>query len=228
MNGTQQFPHYTWGYIALFKPEAVIPIVPSLYVRVYRLLVSYSVFYVSSLTIREGISATQRKILKFRRFPHYTWGYIDKVIRMAEDLSVPSLYVRVYRYGSKERTPAKSSLTIREGISRFLSIPFTRLKFPHYTWGYIALKIRNSSYIQVPSLYVRVYRNFRCRVSVSVCSLTIREGISKRNAKKKTQKLRSLIICEGILVIFASFRIPHIKNVKIFQKNTKKGSQKYE
>ena len=62
--------------------------------------------------------------------------------------------------------------------------------------------------IQVPSLYVRVYR---------------------KEMQKKTQKLRSLIICEGILVIFASSGIPHIKNVKIFQKiHTKKGNQKYE
>ena len=46
-------------------------------------------------------------------------------------------------------------------------------------WGCIALSIRNSSYIQVPSLYVRVYREIRQRYRLSYSSLIICEGVSE-------------------------------------------------
>lgn len=52
-------------------------------------------------------------------------------------------------------------------------------KFPHCMWGYIGEQYSNTKNYEVPSLYVRVYRNFRCRVSVSACSLTVCEGVSK-------------------------------------------------
>ena len=141
---------------------------------------------------------------------------------------VPSLYVRVYRSVCVLYLYRSSSLTIREGISDWIPLDYRFYMFPHYTWGYIVSWPPGLTETPVPSLYVRVYRTENEVLLLWDGSFTIREGISKRNAKKKTQKLRSLIICEGILVIFASFRIPHIKNVKIFQKNTKKGSQKYE
>ena len=163
-----------------------------------------------------------------RLFPHYTWGYIVLFAYCICIGLVPSLYVRVYRLKNPQFVIYTSSLTIREGISDWIPLDYRFYMFPHYTWGYIAENNAATCGRSVPSLYVRVYRIMASGAYRDSGSLTIREGISKRNAKKKTQKLRSLIICEGILVIFASFRIPHIKNVKIFQKNTKKGSQKYE
>ena len=137
-----------------------------------------------SLTIREGISASFAYGGKWSPFPHYTWGYIIEFKGDKFSIIVPSLYVRVYRREQRRDMRQVSSLTIREGISYHGLRGLQRLRFPHYTWGYIALKTRFFFCEMVPSLYVRVYRNFRCRVSVSVCSLTIREGISKRNAKK--------------------------------------------
>ena len=161
-----------------------------------------------SLTIREGISPWHRPFWTSYRFPHYTWGYIEQEQRLHEVKVVPSLYVRVYHLSFSSFVFPWSSLTIREGISHWKrGSSFVRW-FLHYTWGYIVIFAAECLFQFVPSLYVRVYR---------------------KEMQKKTQKLRSLIICEGILVIFASSRIPHIKNVKIFQKiHTKKGNQKYE
>ena len=160
------------------------PPVPSLYVRVYRLWWTAEEKWVRSLTIREGISPYLSPPAACNLFPHYTWGYIGWQKRKRDRQKVPSLYVRVYHLSFSSFVFPWSSLTIREGIS--LSLRETSLVslFPHYTWGYIAENNAATCGRSVPSLYVRVYRNFRCRVSVSVCSLTIREGISKRNAKK--------------------------------------------
>ena len=217
--------------------------------RVYRGKWYNSVFITSSLTIREGISPTPAARVCAGLFPHYTWGYIDlnprklfllpvpslyvRVYRKRDEwpkgghpfphytwgyivqavvpfgkIPVPSLYVRVYRREQRRDMRQVSSLTIREGISHWKrGSSFVRW-FLHYTWGYIVIFAAECLFQFVPSLYVRVYR---------------------KEMQKKTQKLRSLLICEGILVIFASSRIPHIKNVKIFQKiHTKKGNQKYE
>ena len=160
-----------------------------------------------SLTIREGISRCKNELTTCRKFPHYTWGYITRLIRCKPVWRVPSLYVRVYHLSFSSFVFPWSSLTIREGISFKPLYHSAKSPFHHYTWGYIIEFKGDKFSIIVPSLYVRVYR---------------------KEMQKKTQKLRSLIICEGILVIFASFRITHIKNVKIFQKNTKKGNQKYE
>ena len=140
--------------------------------------------YWGSLTIREGISWRSKRVLSKSQFPHYTWGYIVECVQVWTTWRVPSLYVRVYRHIYHLRLPVICSLTIREGISDGRRENETGRRFPHYTWGYITRLIRCKPVWRVPSLYVRVYRNFRCRVSVSVCSLTIREGISKRNAKK--------------------------------------------
>ena len=180
-----------------------------------------------SLTIREGISDFQVCRGRFIPFPHYTWGYIGRGMsdqregivpslyvrvyrkkrREFLQKAVPSLYVRVYRTGNGQGGNDNCSLTIREGIScKFLQNCF-RDSFPHYTWGYIDSRAGDANERAIPSLYVRVYRGMNPSGLSSICSL---------------------IICEGILVIFASCRITHIKNVKIFQKNTKKGSQKYE
>ena len=51
-----KFPHYTWGYIVLIMPIFQVLRVPSLYVRVYRILGIPFAGRPRSLTIREGIS----------------------------------------------------------------------------------------------------------------------------------------------------------------------------
>ena len=173
-----RFPHYTWGYIAE-KPGTFSPyLVPSLYVRVYRwLLLSFQVF-LSSLTIREGISLVPAVVMMHSRFPHYTWGYIGRQGRGTGTGCVPSLYVRVYRQEEKQMIFGERSLTIREGISRCKNELTTCRKFHHYTWGYIICRFPHLSFLGVPSLYVRVYRSSRCTIRQNPRSITIREGIS--------------------------------------------------
>ena len=152
------FPHYTWGYIATSGLLVVLIMVPSLYVRVYR--VPHFIFFPSgsSLTIREGISASLQKIKGAK--------------------TVPSLYVRVYRFLFSSCIAFSCSLTIREGISPVFWLFGTFWKFPHYTWGYIAEDTGRMPPLCVPSLYVRVYRGmYRCTLFQN-SSLTIREGIS--------------------------------------------------
>ena len=71
----------------------------------------------------------------------------------------------------------QGSLIICEGISQHNSREVNRMRFPHYMWGYIGILRFRSLNIQVPSLYVRVYR------------------MSERNG---LPIMSSLIICEGI------------------------------
>ena len=73
-------------------------------------------------------------------------------------VTVPSLYVRVYRKLNPSGRIARSSLTVCEGIS-----PFMKKHLPT---------------IYVPSLYVRVYRLLVVIVSYCSSSLTVCEGIS--------------------------------------------------
>ena len=111
------FPHYTWGYIDTVPLRRYLTGVPSLYVRVYRVAVSYFFNNSGSLTIREGISPD--KVAKNRNavFPHYTWGYIVYQHMNVSYYAVPSLYVRVYRSFRGLEFLMWRSLTIREGIS---------------------------------------------------------------------------------------------------------------
>ena len=95
--GLAWFPHYTWGYIGRKVAMCWRSHVPSLYVRVYRHIYHLRLPVICSLTIREGISDGRRENETGRRFPHYTWGYITRLIRCKPVWRVPSLYVRVYR-----------------------------------------------------------------------------------------------------------------------------------
>ena len=115
---TNEFPHYTWGYIGLKKIKEIQVKVPSLYVRVYR--------------------RNKVKFFSLVKFPHYTWGYIVLYMAQLCNNIVPSLYVRVYRKGFEGKLYEASSLTIREGISQMFSAMERQALFPHYTWGYIA------------------------------------------------------------------------------------------
>ena len=193
-----KFPHYTWGYIGSYGTKDLTLIVPSLYVRVYRLLWVFLHSSCSSLTIREGISLKAFYPKHSRTFPHYTWGYIVQHLRRNFILNVPSLYVRVYRFRQSAlaclNVPSLyvrvyrsfvvlsalwlCSLTIREGISITSQISLHHIWFPHYTWGYIVDELEQELSGDVPSLYVRVYRNAVNDWQQERGSLTIREGIS--------------------------------------------------
>ena len=98
MQGFFRFPHYTWGYIVVKNHECKSHHVPSLYVRVYRTLTPGNCFCSRSLTIREGISGERWLCVDGHMFPHYTWGYIGVWKDYDYFRTVPSLYVRVYRY----------------------------------------------------------------------------------------------------------------------------------
>ena len=178
------FPHYTWGYIAALSSHNQSKEVPSLYVRVYRAIYWQRTQDASSLTIREGISSHNGSQILWRTFPHYTWGYIAVLCFTHFGFIVPSLYVRVYRTKLYSIFITTRSLTIREGISLSVSKSGQRDGFPHYTWGYIDITNGRRTTTPVPSLYVRVYRTENEVLLLWDGSFTIRDGISKRNAKK--------------------------------------------
>ena len=91
---------------------------------------------------------------------------------------VPSLYVRVYRWRRWFRQWICCSLIICEGISARFSVRCSTVWFPHYMWGYIMLARFARCPLDVPSLYVRVYRIQYFLLAIYRCSLIICEGIS--------------------------------------------------
>ena len=133
------FPHYMWGYIA--EPHRVwdISAVPSLYVRVYRLVCWTPRRQCGSLIICEGISIQKLNIHQRGKFPHYMWGYIGWPLAVIYRRPVPSLYVRVYRVLEKSVLYITCSLIICEGISSFSILNMWMREFPHYMWGYIEI-----------------------------------------------------------------------------------------
>ena len=131
-----------------------------------------------SLIICEGISSWQCNSTIDCRFPHYMWGYIYSGRYCIVLISVPSLYVRVYRARPCYQSLTACSLIICEGISATLLWIGGRPPFPHYMWGYIVRKIFIGIGCRVPSLYVRVYRIEEARKPVRRSSLIICEGIS--------------------------------------------------
>ena len=136
----KMFPHYMWGYIfdeTLKKQPAMVP---SLYVRVYRVPLVSSIKYFRSLIICEGISTVIWGKVASIQFPHYMWGYIASRFANSSGVSVPSLYVRVYRNIIRERWTEWGSLIICEGISAFFASGVWIFRFPHYMWGYIVCR----------------------------------------------------------------------------------------
>ena len=158
--------------------------VPSLYVRVYHLERWIRIFLRCSLTIREGVSFASCYCVCPLVFPHYTWGCIAKHKAQKEVKEVPSLYVRVYRTEKLWEWRFTSSLTIREGISKWIQRIWLDITFPHYTWGYIDKTAKPRRFSHVPSLYVRVYRLYFGFLGLFESSLTIREGISPRTLEE--------------------------------------------
>ena len=134
-----RFPHYMWGYIERFPGFRVLLIVPSLYVRVYRMVGKFRKRMNCSLIICEGISPQPIFQVAHQAFPHYMWGYIEYIKSLTWETSVPSLYVRVYRQPSITLLNLSRSLIICEGISYTRNAGGTETAFPHYMWGYIEI-----------------------------------------------------------------------------------------
>ena len=147
-----------WGYIVFSRMCREHLLVPSLYVRVYRLKsLSVPADY-RSLIICEGISDYGTMKGEEPKFPHYMWGYIGHKAIGQNKALVPSLYVRVYRINRIPGTTGRGSLIICEGISRRFIQWALRGLFPHYMWGYIIGGGSLTTAAGVPSLYVRVYQ----------------------------------------------------------------------
>ena len=106
------------------------------------------------------------------------WGCIIFHFQPASFAKVPSLYVRVYRNSVRGCQNARGSLTVCEGISPCLAYFNSWKMFPHYTWGYIAIRRAGIRHNAVPSLYVRVYRYHRQLSATDYGSLIVCEGIS--------------------------------------------------
>ena len=167
-----------WGYIAAEQAFYEKHIVPSLYVRVYRLKSTGARRNSGSLIICEGISTLYRQRTQDAWFPHYMWGYIGIKRAWPCGRAVPSLYVRVYRRKVLHYFVKESSLIICEGISPLSDRMASTIRFPHYMWGYIAISRTFKPDTVVPSLYVRVYRAAKPFISTLDGSLIICEGIS--------------------------------------------------
>lgn len=176
-----------WGCIGLAGHIQRSKGVPSLYVRVYRKRFRRNKIKNCSLTIREGVSVEPLTLDVFTTFPHYTWGCIALLERSATRQTVPSLYVRVYHIKPAISLAGMSSLTIREGVSEKQDDVKKSMQFPHYMWGCIDETAGDVENYSVPSLYVRVYRACLVRRLMCIRSLTIREGVSRRQIVWKTE-----------------------------------------
>ena len=115
---------------------------------------------------------------KYWVFPHCMWGYIEKTRQAEGSLTVPSLYVRVYRRCYQHRQKNQGSLTVCEGISTGYRLGQIISPFPHCMWGYIDTVVLKDGTKVVPSLYVRVYRGRNTTAAPGQGSLTVCEGIS--------------------------------------------------
>ena len=167
-----------WGYIDLAFTLIRYINVPSLYVRVYRMVGKFRKRMNCSLIICEGISPQPIFQVAHQAFPHYMWGYIVHEERRRNRNGVPSLYVRVYRGILGWSAGVSGSLIICEGISRARRNARAAEEFPHYMWGYIAATGAERRVRRLPSLYVRVYHQHGKLLKSLKCSLIICEGIS--------------------------------------------------
>ena len=181
------FPHYMWGCIDNVVKAFNDGWVPSLYVRVYHFIMNNLKTGMSSLIICEGVSDSGGGVTYGRQFPHYMWGCIDIGDCFALSFVVPSLYVRVYRNSDFAIIPIAGSLIICEGVSDWLATYKEVRAFPHYMWGCIEKDFVEIKSKIVPSLYVRVYRACLVRRLMCIRSLTIHEGVSRRQIVGKTE-----------------------------------------
>ena len=148
-----------WGCIAENVGSIQKPLVPSLYVRVYRTRKKFSYLYQCSLTVCEGVSVDYKCIADPCMFPHCMWGCIESIKCNLHFKTVPSLYVRVYRNIFNLKTCRNGSLTVCEGVSEPHIYTSGERGFPHCMWGCIEAMFCVMNIQKVPSLYVRVYRS---------------------------------------------------------------------
>ena len=167
--------------------------------RVYRRNRDISHSVKCFLTVCEGVSTLYRQRTQSRQFPHCMWGYIIRACCIYCIQCVPSLYVMVYRGHKCYRwrwlcsltvcegvslvgvtlLPQQRSLTVCEGVSRLYQAFKDNAPFPHCMWGYIVISDTEPFCDNVPSLYVRVYRECCWFIPGGRRSLIICEGISK-------------------------------------------------
>ena len=146
--------------------------------RVYRPLQVFIQGKYRSLIICEGVSNFFRFFGIISAFPHYMWGCIVFLQVSLFCVSVPSLYVRVYRRITGKIWQDTSSLIICEGVSCFNVSSTPNFGFPHYMWGCIGRRGDCVRHRGVPSLYVRVYRYEHSTQIELAGSLIICEGVS--------------------------------------------------
>ena len=204
-----------WGYIAKVDGKMPYPVVPSLYVRVYRKSRILCRNVICSLIICEGISPIYLTCNFVIWFPHYMWGYIAETVGSTEKRHVPSLYVRVYRWYFCFFLLIKCSLIICEGIS---SIPRRSSQintFPHYMWGYIVKMNGFKQKYKVPSLYVRVYRKNTSECRSQQCSLIICEGISAYSSSSASSSAFPHYMWGYIVLIMPIFQVLRVPSLYV-------------
>ena len=151
------FPHCMWGYIVVVGIWLGRNWVPSLYVRVYRLLKTCYNWWRSSLTVCEGVSWLEAEFIWEAEFPHCMWECIARARALSVRAcgSVPSLYVRVHHKPKNMIRKKSCSLIICEGVS-ITTLLFRHMQwFPHYMWGCIGPVTPKPGHLSIPSLYVR-------------------------------------------------------------------------
>ena len=167
-----------WGCIGAGIYLWEVPVVPSLYVRVYRWTSSQNHQERRSLTVCEGVSGFFL-FWRFRtRFPHCMWGCIGRLKSMRFPRMVPSLYVRVYRNRNDKNNSEISSLTVCEGVSSSEMSLGETSEFPHCMWGCIWRQQLRPDRAAVSSLYVRVYRPLCLHIAMLFGSIIVCESVS--------------------------------------------------
>ena len=154
---SRKFPHCMWGCIDNIYDIYFKSLVPSLYVRVYRICRRAAPHQPSSLTVCEGVSYYQVEEKDGLKFPHCMWGCIGRQQLRPDRAAVPSLYVRVYRPLCLHIAMLFGSLIVCESVSILLTLWRNYDRFTHCIWWCIGNQSRKETSQLVPSLYVRLH-----------------------------------------------------------------------
>ena len=133
-------------------------VVFSLYGRVYRTYAAYAERAESFLPIWEGVSSLLKSSKVLNPFPPYMGGCIAGIYAGKCKGSVSSLYGRVYRLPLIIIQTLPCFLPIWEGVSADSGVAASTLRFPPYMGGCIGSQQKVQIFVQVSSLYGRVYR----------------------------------------------------------------------
>ena len=135
-----------------------MPVVSSLYGRVYRTVQFQRRYCSGFLPVREGVSYQSQPRRRNRQFPPCTGGCIGRIKCIYIDPPVSSLYGRVYHLKHTLDLFTWSFLPVREGVSLKLELVGKQFKFPPCMGGCIEVTVENLQLIIVSSLHGRVYR----------------------------------------------------------------------